>query len=93
MMFSNRFRQYAKTHPAETIFCGLYLLAIFSYDYLIWARSNFVRFAIPALPFVFFAMQPFLPRDRRLFWGLCIVSAVLSAFSAVGVRNVVGHIR
>ncbi len=92
MMFTDRFRQYAKTHPAETIFCTLYLLAIFSYDYLIWARSNFIRFAIPALPFVFFAIQPILPKDRRLLWGLCIVGAVLSAISAVGVRNVLPNI-
>jgi hypothetical protein len=88
MMFSRRYRQYAKTHPNEVIFCGLYLLAIFSYDYLLWARGNFIRFAIPALPFVFYALLPILPKDRRIFWGLSVLSAVLAAFSAVGIRNV-----
>jgi hypothetical protein len=42
------------------IFCAFYLLAIFSYDYLAWARGTFIRFAIPVLPFVFFA---FCDRD------------------------------
>ena len=44
MMLSSNFRNCAKSYPNETIFCGLYLFAIFSYDYLIWACSNFIRF-------------------------------------------------
>jgi len=91
-MFSREFREYAKAHKNEAIFCGLYLLAIFSYDYLIWARSHFLRFAIPVLPFVFLALLRFLPKDRRVFWGLCIVSSALAMISAVGVRNVLGNI-
>jgi hypothetical protein len=90
MMFSSRFREYAKAHPNEVIYCGLYLFATFSYDYLLWARGNFIRFAIPVLPFVFFALLPILPKDRRIFWGLSILTPVLAAFSAVGVRNVMG---
>ncbi len=88
MMFSTRFHEYAKAHPNEAIFCALYLLAIFCYDYLIWARSNFIRFAIPALPFIFYALLPLLPKDRRIFWVLCLVSSVLAMLSAVGIRNV-----
>lgn len=88
-MFSKSFREYARKCPNEAIFCGLYLLAIFSYDYLIWARSNFIRFAIPVLPFVFFAWARFLPRDRRLFWVLSIATGVLSMLSAIGLRNVI----
>lgn len=91
MMFSRDFKQYAKTYPAEVIFCGLYLLGVFSYDYLIWARGNFIRFAIPALPFVFFALLRFLPKDRRLLWCLSILSGVLAMFSAIGIRNVIEH--
>jgi hypothetical protein len=89
MMFSSNFREYAKAHPNEAIFCALYLLALFSYDYLIWARSNFIRFAIPALPFVFFAFLRLLPKDRRFLWCLSIVSPVLATLSAVGVRSVI----
>jgi hypothetical protein len=88
MMFSARFREYAKAHPNEAIYCVLYLLAIFCYDYLIWARSNFIRFAIPVLPFVFYALLPFLPKDRRIFWILCFATSVLAMLSAVGIRNV-----
>jgi hypothetical protein len=89
MMFSRSFREYARAHPNEVIFCGLYLLATFSYDYLIWARSNFVRFCIPALPFVFYALSRFLPKDRRILWALGVLNAVAAALSAIGVRNVV----
>lgn len=89
MMFSAAFRKYAKAYPNEMIFCGLYLLAVFSYDYLIWARSHFMRFAIPVLPFVFFALLPLLPKDRRIFYPLSIVCGALSALSAIGIRNVV----
>ncbi len=92
MMFSSRFRKFTKEYPQEAIYCGLYLIAIFSYDYLIWARSNFIRFCIPVLPFVFFALLPMLPKSRWVFWGLCIVSAFAAAISAIGFRNVIGSI-
>jgi hypothetical protein len=88
MMFSRRFREYLRTYPNEGIYCGLYLLAIFCYDYLVWARSNFIRFSIPILPFVFFAILRWLPKDRRVLWTLGIVSPVLAACSAIGIRNV-----
>jgi hypothetical protein len=91
MMFSERFRAYAKAHPNEVIFCSLYLLAVFSYDYLIWARAAFIRFSIPALPFIFYALLRFFPKDRRILWCLSVASAVLAALSAVGVRNVIGR--
>lgn len=89
MMFSSDFRKYARAHANEVIFCGLYLLALFSYDYLLWARSNFMRFAIPVLPFVFYALLRFLPKDRRILWGLSVLGAVLATLSAIGVRNVI----
>jgi len=93
MMFSSRFRRFAKEYPQEAVYCGLYLVAIFSYDYLIWARSNFIRFSVPVLPFVFFALSPLLPNNRWVFRCLCIVGAVGAALSAMGVRNVMGTIR
>lgn len=88
MMFSGKFREYGKKYPAEAIFCGFYLLALFCYDYLIWARGSFMRFSIPVLPFVFLALIRFLPKDRRLFWVLSIGTPILSAVSEVGVKNV-----
>ena len=92
MMFSGRFRKFAKEYPQEGIYCGLYLIAIFSYDYLIWARSNFIRFCVPVLPYVFFALLPVLPKSRWVFWALCIASAVAAAVSAIGLRNVLASV-
>ena len=91
MMFSGRFREYARAYPNEAIFCALYLLALFSYDYLLWARSNFMRFSIPVLPFIFFALMPVLPKNRRFLWCLNIVGAVLAMISAVGLKKVISH--
>jgi hypothetical protein len=91
MMVSHRFRAYAKDYPSETIFSGLYLFALFSYDYLLWARSNFMRFSIPVLPFIFFALMPLLPRNRKFLWCLNILCAVFAMISAVGLKNVINH--
>jgi hypothetical protein len=88
MMFARNLREHWRANPAEGIFCGLYLLAIFCYDYLIWARGSFMRFSIPVLPFVFFALLHWLPKDRRVLWGLATLAPVLAAYSAIGIRNV-----
>lgn len=87
-MVSRPFRDYWRTHLDQAIFCGLYLLAVFCYDYLSWARGNFMRFSIPALPFVFFALLRWLPRDRRVLWGLSLVGPFLAAASAVGIKSI-----
>jgi hypothetical protein len=86
-MFSRNFREYCRTNPAEAVFSGIYLLAIFCYDYLAWARGNFIRFSIPVIPFVFFALLRWLPKDRRVLWGLSALAPVLAACSAIGIRN------
>jgi hypothetical protein len=86
-MFSRNLREFWRANPAEAIFCGLYLLAIFCYDYLVWARGNFMRFSIPVLPFVFLALLRWLPRDRRVLWCLGALAPVLAACSAIGIRN------
>jgi hypothetical protein len=86
-MFRPDLRDYWRAHPAEAVFCGLYLPAIFCYDYLVWARGNFIRFAIPVLPFVLFALLRWLPKDRRVLWCLSALGPVLAACSAIGIRN------
>jgi hypothetical protein len=86
-MFSRSLRGFWRANLAEAIFCGLYLVALFCYDYLVWARGNFMRFAIPALPFVFFALLRWLPKDRRVLWCLAVLAPVLAVCSAIGVRN------
>jgi hypothetical protein len=86
-MFSRDLREYWRANPGEAVFCGFYLLAIFCYDYLAWARGNFIRFAIPVLPFVFFALLRWLPKDRRILWGLSVLGPFLAGCSAIGIRN------
>jgi hypothetical protein len=87
-MFARHLREYWRANPAEAVFCGLYLSAIFCYDYLVWARGNFIRFSVPVLPFVFFALLRWLPKDRRVLWSFAAVVPVLAACSAFGIRNI-----
>jgi hypothetical protein len=89
MSLDPKFRDYAKNNPVEVLFAALYLLAVFCYNYPVFARSNFARFAIPALPIIFVALSRWMPQDRRILWGLGVVSPVLAAASALGIRNVV----
>jgi len=91
MSFDLRFREYAKQNPVEALFAVLYLLAVFCYNYPVFARSNYARFVIPALPIIFVALSRWVPEDRRIIWGLGVVSPVLAAASALGIRNV-GHV-
>ena len=87
-MFSGDYRRYVRANPHEAVFASLLLIAIFCYDYLIWARSNFMRFSIPVMPFVFFALLRWLPKDRRILWFIGTLASFLAAFSAIGIRNV-----
>jgi len=93
MLRSERFRSYCKTNPAEACFLAPYLWCMFTYNYPSWARSNFARFAIPILPFLFVSLYRWLPKDRRIVWGLGAVCAVLAACSALGLVNVVHMFR
>jgi len=89
MATSNEFRTYCRMHPVEAIFLVAYLWCLFTYNYPYWARGNFARFAIPIVPFALLALYRWIPKDRRILWGLATVSPVLAAASALGVVNVV----
>jgi hypothetical protein len=93
MIRSAEFRAYSREHPVEILFLIPYLWCLYSYNYPHWARGNFARFAIPILPFVLIALYRWIPKDRRLLWGLCMITSALAAVSAVGVANVLGLIR
>src|SRR5439155_555688 len=67
----------------------LYILPFWTYTSAEWARAEFVRFAIPVLPIVFVALARWMPQDRRILWGLGVVSPILAAASVLGIRNVV----
>ena len=88
MIRSREFRDYCRSHMVEALFLVPYLWCLFTYNYPSWARSNFARFAIPILPFVLLALYRWLPKDRRLLWGVGVLSSVLAAISAIGVANV-----
>jgi len=90
-MFSRNLSAFWRAHLDEAVFCGLYLLAIFCYDYLVWARGNFMRFSIPVTPFIFLALLRWLPKDRRVLWCLAALAPVLAACSAIGIRNISFH--
>ncbi len=89
MAKSGEFRSYCRTHLVEALFLVPYLWCLFAYNYPMWARSNFARFAIPILPFVLLALYRWLPKDRRVLWPLGIITTILAASSALGVANVV----
>lgn len=89
MWLNPEFREHAKQNPVEVLFAIPFLFAVFCYNYPVFARSNFARFAIPVLPMILVALSRWLPKDRRILWALGCVSPVLAASSALGIRNVV----
>ncbi len=89
MAAAKNFRRYGRDHPVEIIFAVLYLISIYTYNYPYWARGNFARFAIPVIPFALMALQRWIPRDRRLLWGIGLVSPVLAAASAIGIKHAI----
>jgi hypothetical protein len=92
-MSRKSFRHYIREHPAEYIFAFFYLIFIFSYNSVAWARADFPRLAIPVLPFLLLSLDRWLPRSRYVLYGLGIVSSVLAACSAIGIRNVLATLR
>jgi hypothetical protein len=92
---TGNFQYYARTYTAEACFVFLYCLALYTYNAPGWSRSNFPRFAIPVLPWILVFLRRYLPLNRKVMWGLAVVSPVLAAASAVGIRqalaNLLGH--
>ena len=87
MIKNSDFHSYAKEHPVEILFALPYTLFVFCYNYPVFARSNFPRFIIPALPIVFVALATWLPLKRRVIWALGVVMPTLAALSALGIRH------
>jgi len=89
MISSQRFREYAAGNQCEILFLVPYLMSTACYNYPVFARTNFARFSIPILPLVYLALLKWMPKDRRLLWALGLVTPVLAAASALGIRNVI----
>jgi hypothetical protein len=88
MSLTKHYRKFSKVHVVEAVFAALYLLAIYSYNLPYWARGSFSRFAIPIVPFVLLGLFRWLPKTRYVLWPLSIVSPILAACSAIGIKNV-----
>jgi hypothetical protein len=92
-MFRNQqFREYARKHLVEVIFCGLYIGLLFTYNSP-WARIAFPRYVIPVVPFLVLALLPWLPEDRRLLWAFGVLSAALSAAETYGLTSTIDRLR
>lgn len=92
-MFRNeRFRDYARKHLVESIFCGLYIGLLFTYNSP-WARIAFPRYVIPVIPFMILSLLPWIPKDRRLLWAFGILSAILSAAETYGFTSTLERLR
>src|SRR5438552_4658753 len=65
MFLNPQFRNYARDNPVEVLFAVPYLVLVFSYNYPVFARSNFARFAIPTLPIVFVALARWMPPESQ----------------------------
>jgi hypothetical protein len=76
----------------EAIFFFTYALFLFTYNSG-WARAEFVRFAIPVLPFALWGLESLLPKDRRILWAGGLMTAALAACSTLGIRNVMEVVR
>jgi len=83
MVYNPRFREYARKHPVEVIFCALYSMLLFTYNSP-WARIAFPRYVIPVIPFMVLAFLQWIPRDRRLLWAFGLFSAVMSGVETSG---------
>jgi hypothetical protein len=93
MAQGTEFRSYARSHLVEITFLVPYLWTLYAYNYPHWARGNFARFAIPILPFALLALYRWIPKDRRVLWGIAVLSSILAAASAIGINNVASVLR
>lgn len=93
IMVATLIRNRGSRHLNEQIFAITYLLFLFCYNSLEWARWDFHRFVIPAIPLILFSLDRWLPKSRYVLYPLCVVSSVLAACSAIGIQNVMGGLR
>ena len=91
MFFNRHFRKLARDHPVELVFCALYCALLFTYNSP-WARVAFARYALPILPFVIVAFEPWIPKDRRLLWVFGLGSAVLAAAATIGLGQFIATV-
>jgi len=86
MFLNQQFRNFARNHVVEVLFCSFYIALLFTYNSP-WMRTAFPRYAIPIIPFVILAFEPWIRKDRRLLWAFGLASASISAASTGGVTH------
>jgi glycosyl transferase family 87 len=91
-MTRRSFRPFVNQHRAELLFVFFYLVFLFTYNSG-WARAEFPRFAIPLVPFILVALEPWVPKSRVVLYTVCIIGSALAASSAIGIRNVLPGLR
>jgi hypothetical protein len=89
----NVYRHRGTLELNEQIFAITYLTFLFSYNSLEWARWDFHRFVIPAIPLILLSFDRWLPKSRYVVYPLCVVSSALAACSAIGIQNVIKALR
>lgn len=92
MIATPHFRRHAREHPYEVVYATLLGAFYFTYN-SVHAFHQFVRFTLSLVPLTYFALLPWLPKDRRLLWAAGTVTATFSGMSAMNVRRSLGVIR
>lgn len=93
MIFGKIIRDRELESSYEQIFTVAYVIFLFSYNSLEWARWDFPRFVIPAIPMLLLSFERWLPRRRYVIYPLCVFCSVLAACSAIGIQKVIGTLR
>ena len=92
IMVGQLYRRQSSGPAHEQVFAISYLTFLFCYNSIHWARADFPRFVIPALPFLLVSLDRWLPKSRYVIYPLCVVSSVLAACSAIGIRSVIASL-
>jgi hypothetical protein len=87
-----RSRALARLPRFEVWFALLYAVFLVTFNSP-FAWSDYPRFMIPVLPFIWMAAHRWLPSGRWFYWTLAVASGLFSGASAVGFRNVATLIR
>jgi hypothetical protein len=88
MLTARRYRQFVQNYPVETLFAAIYVTFLYTYNSPYWARVSFPRFALPIVPFALMVLKPWIPKNLPVLWTFGIISPILAAASALGIRNV-----
>ncbi len=92
VFYNSKVRDIARKYTVEFVFFGFYIGLLFTYNSH-WARAEFPRYAIPVIPFLILAFEPWIRKDRRLLWAFGLGSAALAAVSTIGIVNSAGMLR